>query len=275
MNNINIISSLIVLTGQASVEISTTLAYGFSLSDEMLSVDPTLTSYIQLKSAPLSGDLNLMPLNELDSLKVDRTSLKPGTIRIVDITRSEYGSISLLSSFYDEALSSSKNVYVSAECIGILPVMTTPLNAIYYQGLMASSSKLSNMQLLSGFHLFGKSEPFNLGDNYVIPFGSPVLDDDSISKYSASAFPLFNYVDYEYFDREHLKDVGLVVFKAFSDSANDGKMNYLPVESFIGSLDKDAKDRMTGGSKFIDDIVHSSSQYVNLFSNIDCSSKAY
>ena len=41
----------------------------------------------------------------------------------------------------------------------------------------------------------------------------------------------------------------------------------MPVESFIGSLDRYAKDETTGQGTFIDDIVNGGSDYINVFSN--------
>ena len=72
-------------------------------------------------------------------------------------------------------------------------------------------------------------------------------------------------------DPEHLKDIGVVVFKTYLDPAVGNKVSYEPVEAFCGSLYKDDKDPNTGVSKFIDTIVNTQSEYINFFSN--CFSK--
>jgi hypothetical protein len=60
----------------------------------------------------------------------------------------------------------------------------------------------------------------------------------------------------------------VVVFKVIMDPSNDNKINFVPVESFVGQLDKNAKNSETGASDYIGNIVNAKSQYINLFSNI-------
>jgi len=57
------------------------------------------------------------------------------------------------------------------------------------------------------------------------------------------------------------------VFKAYIDTANENRISFLPVESFVGSLDRAAKDVDNGKNIFIDDVVNSNSDYINVFSN--------
>ena len=68
-------------------------------------------------------------------------------------------------------------------------------------------------------------------------------------------------------DPEHLKDIGVVVFKMYLDPAEGNKVSYEIVEAYAGSLYKDAKDPNTGVTKFIDTIINSQSKYINFFSN--------
>ena len=68
-------------------------------------------------------------------------------------------------------------------------------------------------------------------------------------------------------DPEHLKDIGVVVFKAYLDPAEGNKVSLEPVEAYAGSLFKDDKDPNTGVSKFIDTIINTNSKYINFFSN--------
>ena len=74
-------------------------------------------------------------------------------------------------------------------------------------------------------------------------------------------------IDGEGFDPEHLKDIGVVVYKMYLDAAEGNKVSYEPVEAYCGSLYKDDKDPNTGVTKFIDTIINSQSQYINFFSN--------
>lgn len=58
------------------------------------------------------------------------------------------------------------------------------------------------------------------------------------------------------------------MFKAVRDQANDNKVEFQMVESFVGSLDKTSRDPETGANDYIGDVVNSSSEYVNFFSNV-------
>ena len=69
------------------------------------------------------------------------------------------------------------------------------------------------------------------------------------------------------FEADHLKDIGVVVYRCYLDPAEGNKVSYEPVEAFCGSLCKDDKDPNTGVTKFIDTIVNTNSQYINFFSN--------
>jgi len=57
--------------------------------------------------------------------------------------------------------------------------------------------------------------------------------------------------------------------RAFSHDANNGKVNYEILESFVGSLDKSDKSPVDNSSIFIDNIVNNTSKYINVFSNVD------
>lgn len=73
-------------------------------------------------------------------------------------------------------------------------------------------------------------------------------------------------------DPEHLKDIGVVVYKAYLNPAAGNKVSFEAVEAYCGSLYKDDVDPNTGVSKFIDTIINSQSRYINFFSNCFSSS---
>jgi len=79
------------------------------------------------------------------------------------------------------------------------------------------------------------------------------------------------------FEPDHLKDIGVVVYRAYLDPSEGNKVSYEPVEAFCGSLCKEDKDPNTGVTKFIDTIVNTNSQYINFFSNCfnDTASKKF
>ena len=80
---------------------------------------------------------------------------------------------------------------------------------------------------------------------------------DTIAFEAASFFPAIQpSPDGEGLDPEHLKDIGVVVYRAYLDPAEGNKVSVEPVEAFAGSLYKDDKDPNTGVTKFIDTIIN-------------------
>jgi hypothetical protein len=103
--------------------------------------------------------------------------------------------------------------------------------------------------------------------------------DDSVPKTLAlDAASFFSTIqpslDGEGLDSEHLKDIGVVVFKAYLDPTEGNKVSFEPVEAYCGSLYKDDVDPTTKVTKFIDTIINSQSKYINFFSNCFASSTA-
>lgn len=94
------------------------------------------------------------------------------------------------------------------------------------------------------------------------------INDFTTSEVAAEYFPTIKFIN-DRLDRKYLKQIGIVVFKVFKDTANEDKISFQPVESFVGSLDRKARDETTGERIFIDDIVNSNSDYITVFSNAD------
>lgn len=91
---------------------------------EIKHVDNTLTSMINIKSNGFDKS-GLMTMDDLDNLRTNQMKLLPGTIRMVDVTRSKYK--------HEYNILNKEN---PMEYIGVLPVITTPMNAMYYQQLI-------------------------------------------------------------------------------------------------------------------------------------------
>ena len=104
----------------------------------------------------------------------------------------------------------------------------------------------------------------------VAPYYATTTVPQTMSLDACSFFPPIqptNLPDKVGLDPEHLKDIGVVVFKMYLDPAEGNKVSYEIVEAYAGSLYKDAKDPNTGVTKFIDTIINSQSKYINFFSN--------
>lgn len=54
-------------------------------------------------------------------------------------------------------------------------------------------------------------------------------------------------------------------------SPSTNRIQLIPVESFVGSLNKNASDLNSKTNNFIDNIVNDTSQYINVFSNVEFS----
>ena len=83
-------------------------------------------------------------------------------------------------------------------------------------------------------HHFGIVQDFSDIDSHVsIPIASTpmlpnasILDIDSVSRTATNYFPPINFYDAEHFDKTNLKKIGVVVFKAFKDTSNSGKIGF-------------------------------------------------
>lgn len=84
---------------------------------------------------------------------------------------------------------------------------------------------------------------------------------------AAKYFSTIHPADNGGFEPDHLKDIGVVVYRCYLDPAEGNKVSWEPVEAYCGSLCKDDKDPNTGVTKFIDTIINTNSQYINFFSN--------
>lgn len=69
------------------------------------------------------------------------------------------------------------------------------------------------------------------------------------------------------FDRDNLKKIGVVVYKAYVDASEGNKISFEAVEAFAGSLFKEDKNMNTGITEFIDTIINTQSNYIYFFSN--------
>lgn len=169
------------------------------------------------------------------------------------------------------------------ELVGIFPVVTTAANALLAQNLInVDDSEIKDYESVTGTLTKDWTDEQGVQQN-----GFSLKIEDLVKHFSNSTV---NYKEYGIletvsqeantyfstinmnteatgFDTENLKKIGVVVFKAYIDPSEGGKVNFTPVESFCGSLDKDAKNPTTGASTFIDKIVNGLSQYIYFFSN--------
>lgn len=86
-------------------------------------LDETLTSYLEINSNDWKNpDSGMIDITDLDKLIVGDSTVKRDTIQIVDITRQKY---------------IKDPEFTDKEYIGIVPVITTPANALFFQNMIS------------------------------------------------------------------------------------------------------------------------------------------
>lgn len=280
---------------------------GNSTSSDMFTLyanDSNLTSYLDIKCMPTRVDSiavsssissygGMDTLENLDDLLTNGHKVAQDTIRIYDITRTQYSKFDNI----EHKFVSTVDDEHSNDFLGIVPVIVTPTNAIFFQNLLDFSYSKADKKMFSQLSNFTSLES-KKADNYglsaissylVLPMAS-IKDNDvnstigkeysyeetirwtsseSLSRRASMIFPTINFDGMNHFQQEHLKKIGIAVFKAFKDVDNNNKVNFELVESFVGSLDSTARDPITKANIFIDDVVNASSQFIKVFSHID------
>ena len=201
---------------------------------------------------------------------------KPNTniIYLVDKTRAVYTRATEVADKQDNR--------DSRYCIGIVPVITTLCNTAYFQrkstGVTADvpelyqpvrSLKTITFPAGAASAAEYKATTFEADDLH-----TPLMQKDnvfttSLSEQAAtiaqSCLANGNLVDGK-LKPFVANDVAVVVFKAFV-STEDGKIEFTPVETFVGSLDPNGRNEK-GLTTFIDTIVNNNSEYIYCFSNL-------
>jgi len=250
------------------------------LSDVIGNLDPTITSYFELDSmdneefhdylsslGEVVDGSGLLTYEQFDKFLVGKLKPKQNTILIVNTVRNRYSKDARIR----DILSSETESY-----LGYVPVIVTPLNAMYYQNLL-NDSLSGTCNVVKDFQTITNTNPAinnlpalsSIYSDFAQPLSSCETESESVSKTAASMFPPINFIEENLLDRTFLKQIGIVVFKMVVDPSNDNKINFNPVEAFVGSLDKKAVDETTGKKLFIDDIVNNQSEFIQLFSNFD------
>jgi hypothetical protein len=225
---------------------------------EITSIDPTLSNYIMINSSSNATTLNM---ETIDEYKTGESRVPLNSIYVVDISRGVYGK------------TQDKN---DMECVGIVPVITTAANALQAQNIIDIESPTAFNQYNSvkeAKTIVGCDGNTQIPasvippESLAIPFASDDSTVDSVSQMANGYFKSIVFNSEGEIDRAYLRQIGLVVFKAYIDPSEGNKVNFEPIEAYVGSLDREAKDPATGASIFIDNIVNNQSDVVNIYSN--------
>ena len=249
---------------QAITAVKALLSSGYKYSD-IIVADETIQKYLKITG---TSDPILYDLTEVDEYRTQESTVGTNEILIVDKKRTPYDSIPESQTCKNE----------KREMIGIVPVITTAANALYAQNLLAATKddaytyeSISKIKTLKTDDIASNIIDASLSS--VVSKAIANLDcyeeyQDSLALEAASYFPAISTgADGIHYDRENMKKIGVVVFKAFLDSSEGNKISFQIVESFCGSLDKNGKNPNTGATTFIDTLVNEQSEYINLFSN--------
>lgn len=221
-------------------------------------LDDTIRTYATISNDERSN--SLLTMQQYDRLLVDDVNVKDDTIVIVDVTRSNL----------------EKDEFGN-EVFGIMPVITTPVEAVAYQHIFSGnkSSVLEKAVVNKPFESEDEILSFNGAECSVEKWNGTVQnlgnedwtqDRHTVSNAALDFFPRIQYRNGR-LDSVDMKKIGLVVFRVFKDSANGDRVGFLPVEAFVGTLKKGQVDSVTGKKVFIEDVVNQQSKFVNIFVN--------
>lgn len=212
-----------------------------------------MQTYVPIVSDPSFRSIDT---TTYDNFLIGNRQIDSDSIFIVDISRGKYERDKLAT---NEDLSAS-------ECIGIVPVITTAPVAIWNQNIINhSSGDFRAFNIASSLLATSEVPQSHLGVNIAsVSDANPT----SLGTIATSYFPKIEYTTPKILDTTMFKKVGVVVFKMFIDPANKNKINFVPVESFVGSLDHRSKDLTTNASDFLENIVNTNSEFINLFVSI-------
>lgn len=218
------------------------------------------TTYLQIEGTQAPYTLEL---KDVDAYRSGEQTVPAQSFIVVDKTCSSLKSI-------PEDSRKGKDT----QLIGIFPVITTAANALYAQSMIdVVDADVTDYETVINTVTKDLEREFDITYDISKQFSnaSRAKDDAIMETVSRTAneffLPIQMKSDLKGFESENMKKIGVVVFKAYLDASEGNKVSFEPVESFVGSLDKNDKNPNTGVSTFIDKIVNTQSDYIYFFSN--------
>ena len=229
------------------------------------SLDSTLTSYATVKSVSATkSSAYHTSIDEFDRFKTDQIQPPRNTIRIFDITRAKY----------------NWNDDHDMQFLGVVPVVTTAANAMFYQSLIQNEAVIEDYNAIKYIQAqyntqvsvdLTDDDYYNMNKNSFL-FSQPLSSTSTksgLADVATGYFPELTYTATHRIDRNYLKQIGIVVFKMIKTATTNNKISFVPVESFVGSLNQNDVDLVKGTNVFIENLVNDNSQYINVFANVD------
>lgn len=97
---------------------------------ELADVKTKINKVIYYTNNSLNPKISLLPIQDLDGYVVNSKTVPLNSIRIVDVNRNKYGSIDVR--YKDESDSTDAWKHKNVECLGIMPVIVSPINAMFF-----------------------------------------------------------------------------------------------------------------------------------------------
>lgn len=243
--------------------------------------DSDITSYCNIvpdiDSTTGRARSGMITTDQLDDYLTNDYTQIQNKIRIVDMTRHQYDptSFDTVKSTLSDENGQTYSIYTN-DCLGIVPVVVAPTNALYFQCLIDSAHS-NDYNGIANFNSTMTTNPnvdIQINKNTIL--SNLYIDlknnegdlptKETLSKMVADCFPQIERANPQHYDQEHFKKIGIVVLSAFIDNANNKKLNFKILESFVGSLDKYARSTSDNSSIFIDNVVNNNSNYIKCFS---------
>lgn len=233
-------------------------------------VDNSLTSYLEISYS--NNQNRLLNIETFDDYRTGKITFNRNQIKIVDITGGKYEEANIL----------TNNDRINIECLGVVPVIVGSINSMFFKGLITSNISIDlngveQSEYLAEFQPiidFGALDSDALVEkygenNFSIPLSANTIYNESLNKKAIDNFPSITVLRPGIIEQKYTKHIGLAVFIAYRDEANESKINFKLVEFFSGQLDRRAIDETTGGTDYICDKVNQNSKYINMFSTIN------
>lgn len=143
----------------------------------LTAVDPSLTSYIQIEQRTNTQFAGYADLSTYDYYLTDSGKVESDTLKIFALTNEQYGLAKVGQPQINGGLATT--AWTDVECLGIMPVVVTPANAMFYQQVLSSETRTVELS------------------DEAIEYRSPYIDKYSIlsveKEFDGQLRPVFNY----------------------------------------------------------------------------------
>lgn len=149
---------------------------------------------------------------------------------------------------------------------GVFVVVVDPVDALRVQRVLPTMSDSDVFSIFQGI-----DSPSGI---VYTDFAEPLIGlygGGSVSEGLAALYPSipFKYIDGSLeMDTTYGQKIGIVVCETVSQHTNEGKLKVSYLESFVGSVHPAARDKATGQTAYIADIVNSRSGYIRMYRNL-------